>query len=154
MTNGRRIPSPLPPPKASAGHRARSAPPSTTHSEEGNLSFRDTGDSQADSPEPPSQQSRSNRRVCKKAPPPHCAIDPVPPKPKEEAARQPISSTGGRSNAQDTLTWDQISELARKPMSVERYLPRPCKGLFEQVLARCLVATSNPHSLTHLQKVG
>ena len=23
-------------------------------------------------------------------------------------------------------------------MSVERYLPRPCKGLFEQVLARCL----------------
>ena len=140
-------PIPPPPPKASAGHRARSAPPSTTHSEEGNLSFGDTGDSQADSPEPPSQQSRSNRRVCKKAPPPPFAIDPAPPAPKEEAARQPISSNGGRSNAQDTLTWDQISELARKPMSVERYLPRPCKGLFEQVLARCLTdegSSNNP----------
>ena len=35
------------------------------------------------------------------------------------------------------LTWDQISELARKPIPVDRYTPKPCRGLFEQVLTVC-----------------
>ena len=78
---------------------------------------------------------------------PPSANDLPPPKTPEDAARQTSSSNGGRPNVAATLTWDQISELARKPMPVERYLPRPCKGLFEQVLARCLTGegpSNNP----------
>ena len=90
-------PIPPPPPKASAGHRARSAPPSTNQNDVGSLNTGDIGDSQADSPDSLSQQSRSNRRVCKKAPPPPPVAD-LTPAPPEDAARQTISSGGGRSN--------------------------------------------------------
>ena len=130
-------PIPPPPPKASAGHRARSAPPSTVQHDDGSMNTGGNGDSQADSPDSLSQQSRSNRRVCKKAPPPSHEGN-NPPVPQEDAARQNTSSGGESCNPPVVLTWDQISELARKPMAVERHLPRPCKGLFEQVLARCL----------------
>ena len=138
MTNGKLIPFPPPPPKASAGHRARSAPPPTDRDNVGSLETGDMGDSQANSPDSIGLQSRSNRRVCKKGPPPPPVV--CPNTPPEDAARQTTSSGGGCSDLPVTLTWDQISELARKPMTVERYLPRPCKGLFEQVLTRCLTS--------------
>ena len=57
------------------------------------LSTGDIGDSQADSPDSLSQQSRSHRRVCKKAPPPPPVAD-LTPDPQEDAARQTISSGG------------------------------------------------------------
>ena len=138
-------PIPPPPPKASAGHRARSAPPSTVQHDDGSMNTGGNGDSQADSPDSLSQQSRSNRRVCKKAPPPSHEGN-NPPVPQEDAARQNTSSSGESCNPPVVLTWDQISELARKPMAVERHLPRPCKGLFEQVLARCLQSEGSPNN--------
>ena len=36
-----------------------------------------------------------------------------------------------------SLTWDQNSELARKPIPVDRYVPKSCRGLFEQVMTLC-----------------
>ena len=36
------------------------------------------------------------------------------------------------------LTWDQISALASRPILVDRQIPKPCRGLFEQVMDHCL----------------
>ena len=104
----------------------------------------DQGESQATTPNTPDSDTRLNRRVCKKGPPPPPALISVPP--PEDAARQKDSSGGALSDVPANLTWDQISELARKPLSVERYLPRPCKGLFEEVLAKCLVNQGSPNN--------
>ena len=59
----------------------------------------------------------------------------------EDTARQSRSSPPDALPTGTGLTWDQISELARKPMVVERYLPRPCRALFEQVLMECFEHT-------------
>ena len=59
----------------------------------------------------------------------------------EDTARQSQSSPEAAPPTGMGLTWDQISELARKPMLVERYLPRPCRALFEQVLTECFEHT-------------
>ena len=36
------------------------------------------------------------------------------------------------------LTWDQISALASRPILVDRQIPKPCRGLFEQAMDHCL----------------
>ena len=74
--------------------------------------------------------------MCKKGPPPNSTS--VSGSYCEDTARQEQSPP---TLPIPPLTWDQISELARKPMLVERYLPRPCRGLFEQVLTQCFEPT-------------
>ena len=134
---------PLPPPPTGvrAGRRARSTPPAVGRGVSTSPPDVPLGDSQADSP-PPSQPLPAPRRVCKKAPPPQPMTDVE--ISKEDPARQEFPP--GVPPLAGELSWDQITDLARKPIPVERYLPRPCKGLFEQVMTRCLESMPSPNN--------
>ena len=49
-----------------------------------------------------------------------------------------LSAPPPRPDGPLALTWDQISALASRPILVDRQIPKPCRGLFEQVMDHCL----------------
>ena len=54
-----------------------------------------------------------------------------------ETPHSDLQSKSANSPTGFSLTWDQISAVARKPLLVDRHIPKPCRGLFEQVMTNC-----------------
>ena len=125
---------PPPPPGARAGHRCRSAPL--------------FGERQATPPDTSQSQTPMPvlRRLSKKGPP----REPSPSQTETGHFETPPDARhlGDRPSAASAqpplldgplvLTWDQISALASRPILVDRQIPKPCRGLFEQAMDHCL----------------